>query len=203
MEITDKELFDFFREKQFELDEMPDPQLWHKIEAKLSKPFWLAKAGIITMVGVIVGIMFFVLWNSRKEFPKQNNNIVPLQIENDSIKKKKSNDSIFVVGDTIFKPYRLKEKTDIKPKKQIKRKQRLPKENKIDLFKDTISSGNTLFSHIDTLKSVILEEPFIDVKFEKPKIYIIDTYTQDTIVIDNIKGREINIKETKILMEKD
>ncbi len=203
MEITDKELFDFFREKQFELDEMPDPQLWHKIEAKLSKPFWLAKAGIITMVGVIVGIMFFVLWNSRKEFPKQNNNIVPLQIENDSIKKKKSNDSIFVVGDTIFKPYRLKEKTDIKPKKQIKRKQRLPKENKIDLFKDTISSGNTLFDHIDTLKSVILEETFIDVKFEKPKIYIIDTYTQDTIVIDNIKGREINIKETKILMEKD
>lgn len=203
MEITDKELFDFFREKQFELDEMPDPQLWHKIEAKLSKPFWLAKAGIITMVGVIVGIMFFVLWNSRKEFPKQNNNIVPLQIENDSIKKKKSNDSIFVVGDTIFKPYRLKEKTDIKPKKQIKRKQRLPKENKIDLFKDNISSENTLFDHIDTLKSVILEEPFIDVKFEKPKIYIIDTYTQDTIVIDNIKGREINIKETKILMEKD
>jgi hypothetical protein len=203
MEITDKELFDFFREKQFELDEMPDPQLWHKIEAKLSKPFWLAKAGIITMVGVIVGIMFFVLWNSRKEFPKHNNNIIPLQIKNDSIKKKKGNDSIFVVGDTIFKPYRLKEKTDIKPKKQIKRKQRLPKENKIDLFKDTISSGNTLFSHIDTLKSVILEEPFIDVKFEKPKIYIIDTYTQDTIVIDNIKGREINIKETKILMEKD
>lgn len=203
MEITDKELFDFFREKQFELDEMPDPQLWHKIEAKLSKPFWLAKAGIITMVGVIVGIMFFVLWNSRKEFPKQNNNIVPLQIENDSIKKKKSNDSIFVVGDTIFKPYRLKEKTDIKPKKQIKRKQRLPKENKIDLFKDNISSENTLFDHIDTLKSVILEETFIDVKFEKPKIYIIDTYTQDTIVIDNIKGREINIKETKILMEKD
>lgn len=203
MEITDKELFDFFREKQFELDEMPDPQLWHKIEAKLSKPFWLAKAGIITMVGVIVGIMFFVLWNSRKEFPKQNNNIVPLQIENDSIKKKKSNDSIFVVGDTIFKPYRLKEKTDIKPKKQIKRKQRLPKENKIDLFKDNISSENTLFDHIDTLKSVILEETFIDVKFENPKIYIIDTYTQDTIVIDNIKGREINIKETKILMEKD
>jgi hypothetical protein len=203
MEITDKELFDFFREKQFELDEMPDPQLWHKIEAKLSKPFWLAKAGIITMVGVIVGILFFVLWNSRKEFPKQNNNIVPLQIENDSIKKKKSNDSIFVVGDTIFKPYRLKEKTDIKPKKQIKRKQRLPKENKIDLFKDNISSENTLFDHIDTLKSVILEETFIDVKFEKPKIYIIDTYTQDTIVIDNIKGREINIKETKILMEKD
>lgn len=203
MEITDKELFDFFREKQFELDEMPDPQLWHKIEAKLSKPFWLSKAGIITIGGVIVGILFFVLWNSRKEFPKHNNNIIPLQIKNDSIKKKKGNDSIFVVGDTIFKPYRLKEKTDIKPKKQIKRKQRLPKENKIDLFKDTISSGNTLFSHIDTLKSVILEEPFIDVNFEKPKIYIIDTYTQDTIVIDNIKGREINIKETKILMEKD
>src|SRR5690606_560780 len=203
MEITDKELFDFFREKQFELDEMPDPQLWHKIEAKLSKPFWLAKAGIITMVGVIVGIMFFVLWNSRKEFPKQNNNIVPLQIENDSIKKKKSNDSIYVERYNIYKQYRLKEKTDIKPKKQIKRKQRLPKENNIDLFKDSISSENTLFDQIDTLKSVILEETFIDVKFENPKIYIIDTYTQDTIDIDNIKGREINIKETKILMEKD